>query len=138
MEPRTGSTRPRWYRERMPIFWWLGKGAYTRFILRKLTSVGVAWSAALLVLHARALEKGGADAEAFAAWLRAPGVLALNAVALLLLLYHSVTWLGLAPRALRLFVGGRRVPDGAVLGGHYLAWAALSALVAALLLGGRP
>ena len=138
MEPLAGGSRPRWHRERMPIFWWLGKWAYTRFILRELTSLGVAWSAALLVVHARALGRGGDDAAAFAAWLRAPWVLALNAVALLLLLYHSVTWLGLAPRALRLRLGGRRVPDGAVLAGHYLAWAAASAAVAALLLGGRP
>ena len=138
MEPGTGRTRPRWHRERMPIFWWLGKWAYTRFILRELTSLGVAWSAAVLVLHARALDRGGADAEAFAAWLRAPGILALNAVALLLLLYHSVTWLGLAPRALRLRVAGRRVPDGAVLAGHYLAWAAVSTAAAVLLLRGRP
>lgn len=138
MNPRAARHRPKWHRERMPIFWWLGKWSYTKFIVRELTSLAVAWSAAVLVLHARALARGGADAEAFGAWLRSPVALAANSLALLMLLVHSLTWLGLAPRALRIRLGDRRVPDGAVLAAHYLAWAAASAVLAAVLTGGRP
>ena len=43
-----------------------------------------------------------------------------------------------AGRPVILCEGTATVPDGAVLGAHYLAWAALSAAVAALLLGGAP
>ncbi len=130
--------RPRWHRERMPIFWWLGKAAYVRFILRELTSLFVAYAAVVLLLQVRALGAGEEDTARFQAWLEAPGTVALHAFVLLALLFHAVTWFGLAPRALVLRVRGRRVPEAAVLGGHYLAWAAASALLAWAVAGGGP
>ncbi|MBI2404250.1 MAG: hypothetical protein HYV20_16240 [Gemmatimonadetes bacterium] len=65
----------------------------------------------------------------FTAWLELPPVAALHVVVLLALLFHTVTWLHLAPRAMVVRLGGRRVPDLAVLLGHYGAWLAASALV---------
>jgi fumarate reductase subunit C len=50
------------------------------------------------------------------------------------LLFHTLTWLHLAPRAMVVRLGGRRVPDAMVLLGQYAAWAGASALVAWVLL----
>ena len=119
----------------MPIFWWLGNFAYTKFIVRELTSLAVAYSAVLLVVEAGAVRRGEAAHAALAAWLEAPWVIALNAIVLLVLIFHTVTWLGLAPKALVLRLGGRRVPDVAIVAGHYLAWVAVSAVVFWLLAG---
>lgn len=130
--PRYTPFHPRWHRRRMPIFWWLGKPAYTRFITRELTSLAVAYTALFTLAALQALGRGEA---AWAAWLERlahPGWLAWHAVVLFFLLFHTVTWLGLAPKALVLKVGRRRLPDAAVVAGHYLAWAAASALVLAL------
>jgi fumarate reductase subunit C len=126
-----GYTRyhPRWYRRRMPIFWWMGKGAYTRFILRELTSLFVAYAALLLVAYSWAVGQGPDALEAFVAWLARPGVWAFHGFVLVALLFHSVTWLKLAPSALVIRVGGRRIPDGAVVAGHYLAWISVSAVL---------
>jgi len=122
----------------MPIFWWLGKASYVRFIARELTSLFVVYAAVVLLLQVRALGAGEAEAERFEAWLRAPPVVALHGAVLLALLFHSVTWLGLAPRALFLRFRGERVPEGAVLAGHYAAWAVTSALLAWAVIGCGP
>jgi len=68
------------------------------------------------------------------AWLRSPVVAGLHGALLLALLFHTLTWLHLAPRAMVVRLGGRRVPDTVVLAGHYAAWLGASAFVAWALL----
>ncbi|HSB61044.1 MAG TPA: fumarate reductase subunit C [Vicinamibacteria bacterium] len=137
MIPAVRSTpfHPRWYRRRVSVWWWLEKRSYTLFVLRELTSVFVALFAALTLWQVRALAAGPEAWGDLAARLRAPGFLALNAVGLLFLLFHTVTWFNLAPKAVVLRIRGRRVPDWAVAGANYAAWVLLSAAVAAILLG---
>lgn len=127
---------PKWYRRRIPIFWWVRKRAYVKFITRELTSPFVAYAAALLLMQVWALARGEAAYERFVAWLRLGPVLIWHGALLLILLFHTVTWLNLTPKAIVLHAGGRRIPDAAVVGGHYLAWLVVSAFVAWLLLGG--
>lgn len=134
MNPAYRPYHPRWHRERMPIFWWLRKAAYARFILRELTSVGVAYAAVLLVIQAYMLGLGPDAYARFEAWLRSPVVAGLHGALLLALLFHTLTWLHLAPRAMVVRLGGRRVPDTVVLAGHYAAWLGASAFVAWALL----
>ncbi len=125
---------PRWHRERMPIFWWLRKLSYVKFITRELTSLAVAYTATLLLVQIRVLGRGAEAHDRLLAWLAAPPLRLLNAVVLAFLLFHTVTWLNLAPKALVIRLGRRRLPDGLVLAGHYLAWLAATALVAWYLL----
>ena len=127
---------PKWHRERMPIFWWLKKAASIRFIARELTSLGVGYAALLVLAQVCALAKGGESSERFAAWLATPWVIAFHAAILAVLVVHAVSWLHLAPKAMVLRVGGRRVPNAAILAGHYLGWIAASAAVCWILLGG--
>jgi fumarate reductase subunit C len=68
-------------------------------------------------------------------WSAGPPVLALNLVSLLFIVYHAITWFNLAPKAMVLHVGGRRVPDVLITGSNYLAWVLASALVVWVLLG---
>ena len=58
-----------------------------------------------------------------------------HGLVLLFLLFHSFTWLLAAPKALVLRVLGKRLPDVAVLAGHYAAWLVATALVFWLLVG---
>jgi fumarate reductase subunit C len=141
---RGGSTplytryHPRWYRRRMPIFWWLGKFAYTRFILRELTSLFVAYAALLLLALTWSVGQGPQAYQDFVDTLARPGVLAFHGFVLLALLLHSVTWLGLAPSALVIRVGSRRVPDAVVASAHYAAWFVVSAVLIWILVGRGP
>ena len=52
-------------------------------------------------------------------------------------LYHSITWFNLAPKAMPVRVGGKRLPDWMVAAPNYVAWVAMSAVVVWFLLGGK-
>lgn len=133
MTPRRRRFHARWHRRRTPIFWWLEKGAYVHFIVREMTSLAVAYAALLLVVQVAVLGAGEAAHERFAAALASPWAIAWHALVLVGLLYHALTWLHLAPKAMVVKLAGRRVPNVAVLAGHYLGWIAASALVVLLL-----
>lgn len=126
---------PKWYRRRIPIFWWLRKRAYVKFIARELTSPFVAYAALLLLIEVWALADGAAAYSRFIGWLGRGPVILWHAFVLLCLLFHSLTWLGLAPKALVLKLGKKRLPDWAVRAAHYGAWMAVSAFLAWILIG---
>ena len=127
---------PRWYRRRVSVWWWLESRSYTGFVLRELTSVFVAFFALVLLWQVRALGQGPDAYSRSLARLQTPLFLALNGVALLFLLFHSVTWFNLAPTAMVVRLRGKRVPDLVIAGANYGAWVVLSAAVAAILLRG--
>ena len=113
---------PRWHRERMPVLWWLGKPSYTKFMVRELTSIAVGYSAVMLLIQVSALSLGEAAYQGFLDWLAHPAVVAVNVVVLAAALFHAVTWLNLAPKAMKLRLRGRAVPDRLVLLAHYATW----------------
>ena len=133
--PKYELYHPKWYRRQYPIFWWLQRPAYVKFITRELTSLAVGYTAVLLILQVWVLSRGDQAYERFLNFLQAPAVLVFHGLALLFLLFHSVTWLLAAPKALVLRVGGKRLPDVAVLVVHYVAWLFTTALVFWLLVG---
>ena len=121
---------PRWLRRQVSTYWWLEKWAYFAFILRESTCLFVAWFVAYLLLMIGALVSGADRYQRFLDWSASPWVLTLNAASLLFLIYHAITFFVAAPQALVVHVGRRPVPARLVLAGHYVAWAAASALVA--------
>ena len=129
MNPDYRLYHPKWYRRRIPIFWWLKKLAYTKFILRELTSLAVVYAVVLLLLQVVALSRGEAAYTRFLEALARPGFLAVHTLVLVGLVFHTVTWLNLAPRALVLRLRGKKVPDRLILAGHYLGWVAVTLLI---------
>lgn len=127
---------PRWLRPRMSTWWWLKRRAHLAFILRELSSVFVAWFVVYFLLLVRAVSDGAAAYEQFLAWSARPVVLGVNVVALLFVTYHAITWFNLAPKAMVVRAGGKRVPAALIAGSNYLAWVVASVGVAWLLLGG--
>jgi fumarate reductase subunit C len=128
--------RSRSYRPRVSTYWWLWQRTYLKFILRELTSVGVAYFVVLLLLQLRALSHGPEAYMAFQQWLKTPHMIALNGVTLLFVLFHAITWFNLAPRAMVVRVRGQRMPDRLIAGANYVAWLAVSVAVAWLVLRG--
>ena len=49
--------------------------------------------------------------------------------ALLAVLYHSITWFNLSPKAMVVRLGRWRVPDLMIAGGNYAAWFVISAVI---------
>jgi fumarate reductase subunit C len=127
---------PRWYRRRVSVWWWLESRSYTGFVLRELTSVFVAFFALVLLWQVRAVGHGPEAYARFLARMQTPLFLVLNGVALLFVLFHSITWFNLAPTAMVVRLRGKRLPDLVIAGANYAAWLVLSAAVAAILLRG--
>jgi fumarate reductase subunit C len=134
--PAYSAYQPRWYRPRVSTYWWLWRWAYLKFILRELSSVFVAYFVVLILLQLRALSQGPETYAAFQAWLKTPWVLALNAVSLFFVVFHTVTWFNLAPRAMVVRLRGQRLPDYVVSGSNYVAWLIVSVVAAWLILRG--
>jgi fumarate reductase subunit C len=125
---------PRWYRERVSTWWWLGEWHYLKFILRELTSISVAWFVGLTLFQLRAFMYGPEAYARFTGRLQSPVMIALNAVAFCFVLFHTITWFNLAPRAIPVRMRGKRVPEFLVAAPNYVLWIAVSAFVAWLLL----
>ena len=60
----------------------------------------------------------------------------LNGISFGFVLFHTITWFNLAPRAMVVRVRGRRLPDLLIAGANYVAWLVVSVLVAWLILRG--
>ena len=127
---------PRWLRSRPSTYWWLKRRAYLAFITRELSSIFIAWFIVYLLLLIRAVSQSDASYRQFLAWSRHPLVLLLNVVTLFFVVFHAVTWFNLAPKAMVVRMGGKRVPASLISASNYLAWAGATALVLWLLLGG--
>ena len=126
---------PRWLRSRPSTYWWLKRRAYLAFITRELSSIFIAWFIVYLLLLIRAVSQGETSYRQFLDWSRHPLVLLLNVVTLFFVLFHAVTWFNLAPKAMVVRMGGKRVPASVISASNYLAWAGATALVLWLLLG---
>ena len=135
LSPEYTRYHPRWHRKRIPIFWWVMQRSYMKFIMRELTSVLVTYASLLLLAQVWVLGREPEAYQRFQALLAHPLTLGFHVLVLAGLLFHTVTWLNLAPRALAVRLGGRRVSKKTVLVAHYLGWAAASALILWLLTG---
>jgi fumarate reductase subunit C len=114
------------YRPTLPGDWWLQHPGYLRYMLRELTCVAIGAYAGLLIVGLLRLGQGPEAWDAFRLAIGSgPGV-ALQLIAWLFAIYHSVSWFALAPRTMPLQIGARRVPGGWIAGAHYLAWAVIS------------
>lgn len=124
------------HRERFPIFWWLGKLSYTKFIARELTSLAVVYTGLALLALLWTLGRGEETYRALLERLAAPPARVFHAFVLAAVAFHALTWFHLAPTALVVRLGGRKLPDGLVVAGHYAAWLLASGAAAWWLLGG--
>jgi len=125
---------PRWYRRRVSVWWWLESWRFTRFVVRELTSLAVAFFALITLGLVAALAEGPSAYTLFLHWLRTPLSIVLHCIALFFIVYHAVTWFHLAPRAMVLRIGGQRLSDSAIIAANYFAWFAASGILAWLLL----
>jgi fumarate reductase subunit C len=125
---------PKWFRRRTSTYWWMRDWRYLKFILRELSCLAVAWFVVEMLMLLSCLSAGEGSYAEFQALMRRPLMIALNAVALALALYHTITWFNLAPRAMPVRFGGKRLPDWMVAAPNYAAWVAVSGVIAWFLL----
>jgi succinate dehydrogenase subunit C len=95
----------------------------------------VAWFVGYLLLMIRAVTRGDPSYQRFLEWSGTPTVLVLNAVSLIFVLLHAVTWFNLAPQAMVVHVRRRKVPGWLIAASNYGAWVVVSGWLAWLILG---
>ena len=125
MSDDASATKSKEYIRPMPTNWWVKKKTYVLFILRELTCVFVGGYALFLL----ALAARRDDPQAFAAMLDSPLLIALQIIALPMLLYHSITWINLTPKVLVVWRGEERVSPLLIAGAHYVLWAIISIVI---------
>ncbi len=116
----------------MRAMWWLHNTQLKLFMLRELTSVFVAGYAVFLIVliakfNTRTPVPLGVDP--FGDTLRCPAALVFQLIALPFVIFHSVTWFNLTPKAIVLFRGEERVSPLVIAGGHYALWVLVSVLI---------
>jgi len=128
---------PKWYRKRVSTWWWTEQWRSFKFILRELSSLAVIYFVVLLLWLLWSLGQGSDGYAEFQAWMEAPLMIALNVIAFLFVLYHTITWFNLAPKAMPVRLGGKRLPEWMVAAPNYAAWIVISAVIAWFILGGE-
>jgi len=129
--------RPKWYRKRVSTWWWAQQWRSFKFILRELSSVAVGYCGAILLMLLWSLTQGPETYETLKSWLKTPLFIVMSLIAFGFVLYHSITWFNLAPKAMPVRVGGKRLPEWMIAAPNYVAWIAISAVVVWFLLGGK-
>jgi fumarate reductase subunit C len=119
----------------MKATWWLHNRHLALFMIRELTSVFVAGYAIFLLVL---VYKAGQGWEQFSAFydsvLKSPGVIALQVVALIFVVYHSITSFNAAPQIMVVRHGEEKVSPALIVGANYGLWLIVSVVVLILAL----
>jgi fumarate reductase subunit C len=116
----------------MPATWWLHNYHLVLFMIRELTSLFVAGYAVflLVLLYLRFTDQE----QRFNEVLTSPVSIVLQLIALVFVVFHSVTWFNLTPKAVILWRGEEKVNPALIAGAHYALWAVVSLIVLYLIL----
>lgn len=117
------------YKRHMNIFWWANRWVHIKFIARELTSICVAGYSLIFLFFAWAVLKGPEELEAFTSAMRSPVMILLHVLFLAGLLFHSITWFNLAPKAMVIKMGKYNVPALFIALINYLGWLVISAVL---------
>ena len=117
------------YVREMTSEWIFRHPRYLRYMTREFSCLFIGAWTLMMVWGLKQLAEGPAAWAAFLECLKSPASIAFHVIALCFAAYHSVTWFNLTPKALPLQVGEGFVPDGAIAGAHFGAWAVLSLAV---------
>ena len=110
--------------------WFLRNGRYKVYMMREVTCLLVGFYSFLMIVGLAALSRGPYAWSAFIASQQNAVMTIVHAVALLyFLLYQTFAWFELAPKAMPLRLGEKKLPDYLIVVGHYIAWAILSAII---------
>jgi fumarate reductase subunit C len=118
----------------MSISWWVHKKPFVKFIVRELTSLFVAAYAILLIFQVRALSQGEEAWEALLGYFHTPLSIGLHIIIFIFVVFHSITWFNLAPTAMVLRIGKKRIPGAVIVTINFLMWIILSLAIAWLIL----
>lgn len=119
------------YHREVTRTWWLRNPFFVRYMVREASSLFVLGYSLVLLRALWALSEGPATYATFLAALGSPWAIALHTLALLMVGYHAVTFLAMAPQTMRLEWRGRKVANTTIVAVEYAALVAVCGIVAA-------
>ncbi len=111
--------------------WYMRNRRYRVYMLREVTSLLVGYYTFLVIFALAALSADSPDLwNGFLASQQSPAMAALHGFALLyFLFFQTFPWFKLAPKAMPVQIGEKKLPGGYIVIGHYVAWAVVSAFI---------
>ena len=110
--------------------WYMRNGRYRKYMLREVTCILVAIYSFLIIWGLAALTGGMNSWNAFLQSQQNTAMVVFHAFALVFfLIYQTFDWFKLAPKAMPLQVGEKKLPDIYVIVAHYIAWLIVTAAV---------
>jgi len=110
--------------------WYMRNGRYKVYVLRELTSFLVAVYSVLTILALAALADSPEHWNAWIASQQTTGMVIFHALALLyFLFFQTFPWFKLAPKAMPVQLGEKKLPDSAIVIGHYVVWVVITLFI---------
>ena len=110
--------------------WYMRNGRYKVYVLRELTSFLVAFYSVLTILALAALADSPENWNAWIASQQTTGMVVFHALALLyFLFFQTFPWFKLAPKAMPVQLGEKKLPDSAIVIGHYVVWVVVTLFI---------
>ena len=110
--------------------WYMRNGRYKVYVLRELTSFLVMFYSFLTIYGLAALAGSAERWDTFLASQQSTAMVIFHAVALLyFLFFQTFPWFKLAPKAMPVQMGEKKLPDSYIIIGHYVAWLAVSVFI---------
>lgn len=109
----TTTTKRKTYVREVTPTWWKRLEFYKLYILREATALTTVWFCLVLFYGVVCLGNGSFETS-FVNFLKNPLVIILNIITMAGVLYNTITWYGLTPKALNLIYKNEKLPQSVV------------------------
>jgi len=110
--------------------WYMRNGRYRRYMLREVTCLLVGLYSFLTIWALAALAAGPDHWNGFLESQQNRPMIIVHTVSLVFfLIYMTFDWFKLAPKAMPVQLGEKKLPDSVIVIGHYAAWVVVSLFV---------
>ncbi len=104
----------------LPVDWWMKQLFYTKYMIREGSSVLVTIYGLVLAWGLLRLSQGESAFNAWLGSLHSPLAIIFHLCALVLALYHTITWFSLSPKLVDIQLGGKRVDARLIIAVEYI------------------
>ena len=135
--PAAGQRRP--YKRSMDG-WWRRDPWFSRYMIRELTALIVAFYAVVLLIGVVRLAQGELEFTLWLAGMKTPASIVGHIALLIGFIYHTWSWFEIMPKTMPpVVIGGKKVPPAAIIGAGLVAAviATIVVLAIAMMLAGR-
>jgi fumarate reductase subunit C len=122
-------SRKPYVREISHTTWYLERRRDLVHMAQEVTSLFIGIYAIMLLWGVKSLSEGPGAYQVFLDALGSPLVIVFNWITFVVMLYHSISWFSVTPKAMPVQIGEEFLPGGIIAAGHYIAWIVVSAVI---------